>query len=141
MVSQKIQLKIISKNDYKFLFNLLKERNPKNNISHIKMPTFRQHQKFIESKPYSKWYIISYNNEKIGSIYLSKQNEIGINTLKTFSKDFVYSESLKILIDKNPKKKYFANISPKNLQLQTFFKKHGFKLLQQTYAFENNDLK
>ena len=41
------------------------------------MPTYAQHIKFIESKPYSKWYIINFN-QKIGSAYLSKQNEVGI---------------------------------------------------------------
>ena len=43
------------------------------------MPTYRSHEKFIISKPYSKWYIINFNNQKIGSVYLSKINEIGIH--------------------------------------------------------------
>jgi len=139
MQSQKVKLKIVSKSDHEFLYNLLKERNPDNNISHIQMPTYKKHQKFIESKPYSKWYIIYLNDEKIGSIYLSKENEIGIHTSKNYENFFVYSKSLKLLIEKNPKTKYFANISPKNSKLQIFFKKHGFKLLQQTYALINKD--
>ena len=140
MKSQNIKLKIVSKIDHTFLYDMLKERNPKNNISHIKMPTFNKHRKFVESKPYSKWYVIYYDKEKIGSIYLSKQNEIGIHTLKNYSTNFVYSISLKLIIEKNPRINYFANISPKNPELEIFFKKHGFKLLQKTYALRNIEL-
>ena len=72
------KLRIIREDDYRFLFNLLKERESFMNISHKKMPTFSEHVKFIRSKPYTKWYIIENGKKKVGSIYLSKQNEIGI---------------------------------------------------------------
>ena len=49
-----------------------------------KMPTFPQHKKFVLSKPYSKWYVIYQNSIKIGSIYLSKEDEIGIFLLKKY---------------------------------------------------------
>ena len=42
------------------------------------MPTLIEHEKFVLSNPYTNWYIIKKNNEKIGSIYLSKRDEIGI---------------------------------------------------------------
>ena len=73
-----ITLKIVTNADIEFLFDLLKKRDPISNISHKKMPSYSQHIKFIKSKPYSKWYIILKENEKIGSIYLSKNNEIGL---------------------------------------------------------------
>ena len=76
--NSQIKLTAVTKNDALFLYDLLKERKPNVNISHEKMPTYVQHIKFIESKPYSKWYIIKFGNKKIGSVYLSKQNEIGI---------------------------------------------------------------
>ena len=69
----------------KFLYEFLSERQPIENISHKQMPTFREHVKFINSTPYSKWYIINYDDQKIGTIYLSKQNEIGIHLKKDFS--------------------------------------------------------
>ena len=67
---------LVRKSDATFLYDLLKERESNVNISHKKMPTYAQHIKFIESRPYSKWYVIILNNQKIGSAYLSKQNEI-----------------------------------------------------------------
>ena len=45
--------------DTKFLFEFLKDRDSRVNISHKKMPTYASHVKFIESKPYKKWYIIT----------------------------------------------------------------------------------
>ena len=77
-IESNISLKSVSKDDFKFLFELLKERDPKANISHKKMPSYATHVKFIKSKPYTKWYVILNFKQKVGSIYLSKNNEIGI---------------------------------------------------------------
>ena len=79
-----ISLKSVTNSDVKFLFDLLKERDPRVNISHRKMPTYSQHAKFIKSKSYSKWNIILKSKQKIGSIYLSKNDEIGIFLSKKF---------------------------------------------------------
>ena len=73
-----IKLKPVDKSDFRFLYQHLKERNPSANISHKKMPTYAEHVKFVMSRPYSKWYIIIHKNKKVGIIYLTKQNEIGI---------------------------------------------------------------
>lgn len=140
MNEDQIQLKTVSKTDMDFLFILLNNRDPKNNISHNKMPSFKQHKKFVLSKPYLKWYVIFYNFEKIGTIYLSKQNEIGIHFVNKPIKSFVFIQSIKLLIQKTHKKKYFINISPSNLKYRSLFKKYGFNLIQQTYAIESNEL-
>lgn len=131
--SENITLKPISKYDIEFLYELLKERNSKYDISHLKMPSFNQHVKFVISKPYSKWYITYYNDKKAGSVYLSKQNEIGIHIKKNMPKNIIFSESLKILMEKNPRKQFLANINPRNKKSIEFFKKNGFKILQHTY--------
>ena len=73
-----ICLKSVTNSDIEFLFDLLKERDPSTNISHKKMTTHDEHVKFVRAKPYSKWYIIFKSKQKVGSIYLSKNNEIGI---------------------------------------------------------------
>ena len=68
-------LDLVKKEDYRFLYTLLSQRRSSVNISHKKMPTYAEHIRFVKSKPYSKWYILSYQRKKIGAIYLSKQNE------------------------------------------------------------------
>ena len=135
-IQSSISLKSVTNSDVKFLFDLLKERNPRVNISHKKMPTYNQHRKFIKSKPYSKWYIILKSKQKIGSIYLSKNDEIGIFLSKKFQGKNVGNFALNELMKKNPRKRFLANVSPKNKKSMEFFKKNGFKLIQ--YTFEKS---
>lgn len=134
------QLKKITESDYRFLYVLLLERNPKANISHKKMPTYTEHKIFVMSKPYSRWYVIKYENKNAGSVYLTKQNEIGIFIKKEFQNKGIGKVVLQLLIEKNPKSRYLANVSPKNLKSMEFFKKNGFKLIQYTYEMINSDL-
>ena len=125
-------LKSVTISDAKFLFNLLKERDPRANISHKKMPTYNEHVKFIKSKPYSKWYIIFKSNQKIDLIYLSKNNEIGIFLKKSYQGMNIGNFALNELMKKNPRSHYLANLNPKNKKSLTFFKKNNFKLIQYT---------
>ena len=138
MRKMSIRLRNVNQSDFRFLYNLLKERNPNMNISHKKMPTYSEHIKFVRSKPYTKWNIIEYGKQKSGSIYLSKNNEIGIFLKKRFQGKNIAQESLKLFMKTNPRKRYLANVNPKNIISQKFFKKNGFKLIQYTYEFEVN---
>ena len=135
-ISSQIKLTLVTKNDGLFLYNRLKERESIVNISHKKMPTYTQHMKFIESKPYSKWYIIKFGNKKIGTAYLTRQNEIGIHIIKDMRSKKLGTSVLKILMKKNRRKRYLANINPKNKKSISFFKKNGFELIQHTFELE-----
>ena len=101
------------------------------------MPTYDEHIKFVMSKPYSKWYIIRYNDQSIGSIYLSKQNEIGIFLLNNMQGKGIGQQVLKLMIKKYPRSRYLANINPMNKNSIEFFTKNGFKLIQYTYELDN----
>ena len=128
-----IKLKPVAKSDHRFLYQHLKERNPSANISHKKMPTYAEHVKFVLSHPYSKWYIIIHKNKKVGTIYLTKQNEIGI-FIKNKMQDKQFGQrTLELLMEKNPRKRYLANVSPKNKKSIRFFTRNAFKLIQYTY--------
>ena len=133
MNMEELELKSVTKTDVRFLYNQLKERDPKINISHKKMPSYSEHTKFVLSKPYSKLYIIYYKNRKVGNVYLSKMNEIGIFILKTIKVKGLGSLVLEQVLKKNPKTRYLANVNPKNVKSAEFFKKNGFKLIQHTY--------
>jgi len=135
----KIRLQAVTKSDYKFLYNLLKQRGSSVNISHKKMPTYTQHVKFVLSKPYLIWYTIRVKNKKVGSIYLSHQNEIGIFTEKKFQNKGIGKQVLKMIMKKHPKSRYLANVNPKNKNSIKFFKKNSFKLIQYTYELIPSD--
>ena len=128
-----ISLRIVRDSDSEFLFELLEERDPRANISHKKMPSYNEHLKFIKSKPYTKWYIILKSKDRIGSIYLSKNDEIGIFLSKKYQGKNIGNDALKELIRKNPRERYLANVNPKNKKSSIFFKNNNFKLIQHTY--------
>ena len=65
------------KEHVKLLYDLLSERTPEESISHKSMPTYPEHEKFVQSNPYFAWYLIDVDGQFVGSIYLSKQREIG----------------------------------------------------------------
>ena len=136
-MGKEIILKNVKKSDCSFLYELLSERKPSENISHKKNPTYVKHVKFVMSRPYSKWYIIYYMKEKIGSIYLTKQDEIGVRFKEQNITDKTRSDVLKMVMTKNPRNRYLININPRNRKMQNFIKNNGFKLIQ--YTFELSD--
>tara|TARA_B100000745_G_scaffold121294_1_gene78583 strand:+ start:508 stop:1002 length:495 start_codon:yes stop_codon:yes gene_type:complete len=146
------RVKVDSDSDAKFLFDLLEERDVSANISHKKMPSYNSHVQFIKSEPYKKWYIIyvrhylsslkdpleyRYDKEKVGSIYLSKNDEIGIFISKKFHGKNIGKYALNDLMAKDTRiKRYLANVNPKNKKSIAFFKKNGFELLQHTFELK-----
>lgn len=135
-IEKNISLKLISKNDYEFLYELLKERKSNVNIYQKKIPTYEKHVKFIKSKPYSKWYIILNQNQKVGTIYLAKNNDVGIFLKKNIQKIGIGSIALNILFKKNPRKKYQAKVNPRNKKSILFFQKNNFKSVQYILEFK-----
>ena len=93
-----IILKEVKKSDCSFLYELLSERKSHVNISHKKTPTYAKHVKFVMSKPYSKWYVIYHTTEKIGSVYLTKQDEIGIHFKEQNMNNKIRSKVLNMII-------------------------------------------
>ena len=133
-----IVLKEVQKSDCSFLYELLSERKSYENISHKKNPTYVKHVKFVMSKPYAKWYIIYYGKEKIGSIYITKQDEVGIHFKEQLQanlkpKSALWLQVLKIMMKKNPRNRYLVNINPSNTGMKNFLKNAGFELIQYTY--------
>jgi RimJ/RimL family protein N-acetyltransferase len=133
---KEIFLKLVSKTDHKFLYELFQEREFKTNIIQRKPLTYQKHVEFVTSKPYSKWYIVLKNSKKIGTVYIAKNNDVGIFLKKGIQKKGIGSIALKMLIEKNPRSKYHAKINPKNKKSVKFFQKNSFKLIQYKLEFK-----
>jgi len=127
-----LRFRLINKSDLKFLFNHLKERDPRENISHKKMPTYDEHVKFVLSKPYSKWYIIFEKNKKIGSVYLTKADEIGLHLKKGYFRESLLKAILESLMKNEPNNRFVFNVSPRNKKFMKFLQKNGYMISQQT---------
>ena len=127
-----LKFRLINKSDLKFLFNHLKERDPREKISHKKMPTYDEHVKFVLSKPYSKWYIIFERNKKIGSVYLTKADELGLHLKKEYFRESLLKEILESLMKSEPNKRFVFNVSPRNKKFMKLLQKNGYVISQQT---------
>lgn len=121
------------------LYQLLFERNLDKSISHIEMPTFELHKEFVKSDPYKHWYLIYDYNLKhlvVGSIYLSKNNEIGLFIFDKYKRQGYGSSALNTFIDTicKDEKVLYANINPNNQESIDFFtKRFNFTHIQNTY--------
>ena len=111
--SSSIYLKFVTNSDTEFLFDLLKERDPRASISHKKMPSYDEHVNFVKSTPYSKWYIIFKSEQKVGTIYLSKISTVRkkvVPLTKIFPLQFLYLNFLFVFGQKR-KKIYWIGVS------------------------------
>jgi RimJ/RimL family protein N-acetyltransferase len=122
------------------LRKLLAERSPEINISHRKMPTLTQHQKFVRSRPYKGWYLVSVSSATgsvvLGSIYLSKLNEIGVFIFKKYQGANYENEAVRCLMRKYKKvDRFLANVSSRNKRGIRFFRALKFRHIQNTYEF------
>lgn len=119
----------------KILYSLLEERKPWQNISHRKMPTWGEHNQFVCSKPYEAWYMVMVDADVIGTVYLTKAREIGIQLFIEHQRKGYGRKAVKLLMDRHPGR-FLANINPLNSRSQQLFKNLGFSLIQYTYEYE-----
>ena len=124
----------------KVLYDLLSERE--HNISHKRLPPWKDHIKFIDSKPYRKWFLVCVGETVVGSCYLSKQNEVGIFIFKQYQgKGYGLETVNKLVTEFNPLKEipgirsgqFIANINPENESSARLFQKLGFSHIGNIY--------
>jgi RimJ/RimL family protein N-acetyltransferase len=137
-----MRLMVVTYKDIDFLWDLLKERtnDPTVNISHLKLPHYMTHSAFVKQHPYQCWYIIKWGNRKVGSIYLTKQNEIGIFIMKRHQGKHLAKNAIALLVHEQPLEYYIANINPQNERSIGMFTGMGFRHIQQTYRIDRREM-
>ena len=130
-------LREVSKDDYEFLYQVLQERDCITNFSSNNIPSYEQHVNFIKSNPYQKWYVIEENKMKVGTINLDKEDGIGTFILKEYQNKGYAVKALKEIIKLNPRKKFYANINPNNVNSIKLYTKCGFKHVYNHYELKN----
>jgi hypothetical protein len=110
-------------------------------ISHKSMPTMRQHREFVLSHPYRAWYLIKAGNEYVGTIYLLKNNTIGVSVNKGAEKCFVPAIRLLLLkykplpaVKSVRAAEFDFNVSPSNRRLIAILESMGARRTQVTYV-------
>ena len=127
-------------NHLDILYNLLEEREPGQSISHKKMPTRKEHKRFVSNLhylskcPYKAWYFIQQPNfgEIVGTVYLTYEREIGVAIFKRFHRRGYGKAAVQLIMAMHPGE-FLANINPSNQKSIEFFEKIGFKHIQNTY--------
>ena len=114
------------------LYLLLQEREQHQCISHKQLPSFIDHLRFVDSKPYLAWYLVEQRGTVIGATYLTRQREIGIFLFKEHQMMGYGAKAIELLMEAHPGR-FLANIAPTNPGSSEFFKNLGFKLIQHTY--------
>lgn len=128
-----VSLRTVTTTDYEFLYWLLNERDSTTNISHSVMPMYRDHVRFCESKPYPFRYVITVNDFKIGTCYVTYLDEIGVFISKTYQGQGCGKAAIIKMMKNVGNRKYLANINPVNSKSKSMFESLGFKQCQVTY--------
>ena len=124
-------------NRHAILYDLLSERTPEQSISHKELPDYPEHVEFVESLPYKTWCFIhsSKENDYVGTVYLTRQNEIGVFIFKKYQGNGYGPVAVKELMDAN-EGPFLANVNPQNTASARMFEWLGFKHIQDTFQLD-----
>lgn len=134
----KINFKVVTVKDIKTLYDLLKKR--KYSISHNSLPSFETHKKFVLSEPYKHWYIITENQNEVGTFYIQKDNSIGMNIISpSIGKVKKIIDYINNNIELNRSKPskipcyFYINVAPSNYMLSNILEEIGCSEIQKSY--------
>jgi hypothetical protein len=130
-----------SEKNIEALYKLLNERHY--NISHQSLTSFNEHKLFVLNHPYRKWFLIIEKKIVIGSIYILKNNGIGINinngdeVLIRESLEWVLANFEPLSEIKSIRSKYFnISIHPENETMSRLLSKLNSELVEHTYILK-----
>ena len=112
-------------------------------ISHHDLPGVNQHNHFVDQHPYRIWFLVKKDQKYIGSVYLTRENTIGIN-LETDIYGQKFAEYICVYLISNinplPELKsvrpsgFVINISPTNQSLLRAIRNIGGNKIQTSYS-------
>ena len=136
-----IEIDICNQMHKKITFNILNNR--KYNISNLNQIDFLDHEDFFQNHPYRNWYLIKFKSDYIGTLYLSKDNMIGINFIKY--KEIYLKKTINFVLSNHeplpPIKSirsdsFLINVHPENSKLSNFLVDNGAIHIQSTYKLK-----
>ena len=127
----------------KVLFHQLKYRAF--TISHKHMPSFEEHERFVNNHPYREWFLVNQANTSLGNVYIHYNNSIGLNCGSNITPHQIEILLNKIYSSYTPlpalpsvrNGEFFLNIASSNFDLQEKLKALGFIELEKTFIREN----
>jgi len=117
-----------------FLYDLLAERDETTNISHISMPGRPTHVDFVLGRPYKDWWLLVDDGVRVGAMYLSKANEVGLFLLRRYRGKGRGPRAV-VRLQQRSNAPLFANINPRNYPSIGMFEMLNFTHIQNTYKW------
>jgi RimJ/RimL family protein N-acetyltransferase len=109
--------------DHVFIYNLVNEFLKTDlSVTFLSLPSIDE---FFKNE--IKRYIISNGNESLGFVQILENNEVGYFLDKKFQNQGIGTECVELLMQLNPRKRFFATINDKNESSKRLIKKLGFK--------------
>lgn len=124
------------------LYALLRERPSEARISHQEMPSYEFHRAFVLSRPYRFWRLIRVDGEIVGDLHVTDLNEIGVFLFRKHRGNGYGAKAVKLLMGRYrplpaiPAKRvraWLAHIARENDAGASFFRKLGFRKVQETW--------
>ena len=149
-LADRVELRKVSLNDVTFLYELLKERDLSKGITHKKLPSLKEHRTFVENQlmsingdreniekarldPYDGWYIITSDAIELGSVWIEKDGNIGLQIQKKFQKIGIGVIAYEKIQKIHKKENYKTTINPNNNEAIKLTEKLGFILKEKAY--------
>ena len=141
----KLETIVKSTDHKKILFDLFRKRDEGEKISAKKHQNFKEHCNFVENHPYRYWFLIWSGANYVGSLYVTKNNHIGvylINSHSSFIKPILsyVVKRFKPLpeIPSVRAKGFHINISLKNELYDGILKEMGAIAYQKTFILDKD---
>ena len=149
-LTERIELREVSLNDVTYLYELLKERDASITITQKNLPSLKEHRNFVENQlrsingnikniektgldPYDGWYIMTSDATDLGSIWIEKDGNIGLQVQKKFQKIGIGVIAFKKIQKMHKKENYKTTVSPNNNESIKFCEELGFILKEKTH--------
>ena len=138
-INLKFERVVPSDDQVMILYQLLKLR--RNSISHVSIPRFDDHREFVNNNPYLIWYLIFKGKNILGSVYIQKDNSIGLNLINEYGDNDVLniiefikrSHSPLPSIKSYRRGEFFLNLSPLNTKLLKTLEKLKKREIQKSF--------
>ena len=112
------------------------------NVSHERVPTFREHTLFVKKHPYREWFMIIKGKSVVGNLYVQYDNSIALNSVETLSANEIkvvleLVSSLLHPLHPIPSvryKEFFLNIASENTEMQEKLVSIGYKETQRSFV-------
>jgi len=132
-----IKITLVTESDIPILYEMLKEfREIPNACIHERpLPPFEDSKKYVmkylydnENHELDKWYVvIDAQGKTVGAVNITNKNYVNYQILLPFQGMGIGTRAVELLMQENPRNRYFIAVHQKNEKSQNLSKKLGFK--------------